>query len=75
MRAYLAVRAHDYVTHQRWMIRSFALTFAAVMLRIYIPLALVMGIGYEASYPVIAWLCWVPNLVVAQFLARSARGV
>ncbi len=75
VRAYLAVRAHDYVTHQRWMIRSFALTFAAVMLRIYIPLALVMGIGYEASYPVIAWLCWVPNLVVAQFLARSARGV
>jgi uncharacterized membrane protein len=75
VRAYLAVRAHDYVTHQRWMIRSFALTFAAVMLRIYIPFALVIGIGYEASYPVIAWLCWVPNLVVAQFLVRSARGV
>ena len=75
VRAYLAVRAHDYVTHQRWMTRSFALTFAAVMLRVYIPLALVTGIGYEASYPAIAWLCWVPNLVVAQFLVRSARGV
>ena len=75
VRAYLAVRAHDYVTHQRWMTRSFALTFAAVMLRIYIPLAVVTGIGYEAAYPAIAWLCWVPNLVVAQFLVRSARGV
>ena len=75
VRAYLAVRAHDYVTHQRWMIRSFALTFAAVMLRIYIPLALVIGMGNEASYPAIAWLCWVPNLVVAHFLVRAARGV
>jgi len=74
-RALVAVRAHDYVTHQRWMIRSFALTFAAVMLRIYIPVALATGIGYEASYPAIAWLCWVPNLVVAQLLVRSARGV
>jgi uncharacterized membrane protein len=74
-RAYLAVRARGYVTHQRWMIRSFALTFAAVMLRIYIPLALAAGIDYAVSYPAIAWLCWVPNLVVAQYLVRSARGV
>ncbi len=74
-RAYLAVRAHDYVGHQRWMIRSFALAFAAVMLRIYIPVALVSGLGFEASYPAIAWLCWVPNLIVAQLLVRSARGV
>ena len=54
---------------------SFALTFAAVMLRIYIPVALVTGIGFEAAYPAIAWLCWVPNLLVAQLLVRSARGV
>ena len=26
------------------------------------------------GYPVIAWLCWVPNLLVAQVLVRSARG-
>jgi hypothetical protein len=57
------------------MTRSFALTFAAVTLRIYIPLALAAGVGFADSYPAIAWLCWVPNLVVAQFLVRSARGV
>jgi uncharacterized membrane protein len=74
IRAWLAVRRHDYVTHQRWMIRSFALTFAAVTLRIYIPLALAAGLDYADSYPVIAWLCWVPNLLVAQLLVRSARG-
>jgi Predicted membrane protein (DUF2306) len=74
IRAWLAVRRHDYLTHQRWMIRSFALTFAAVMLRIYLPLSLAAGVDYADSYPVIAWLCWVPNLLVAQLLVRSARG-
>jgi Predicted membrane protein (DUF2306) len=73
-RAWLAVRRHDYLTHQRWMIRSFALAFAAVMLRIYIPLSQIAGFDYAASYAGIAWLCWVPNLLVAQLLVRSARG-
>jgi hypothetical protein len=74
IRAWLAVRRHDYLTHQRWMIRSFALAFAAVMLRIYIPLSQIAGFEYADSYRVIAWLCWVPNLLVAQLLVRSARG-
>jgi hypothetical protein len=74
IRAWLAVRRHDYLTHQRWMIRSFALAFAAVTLRIYIPLSQIAGFDYAASYAAIAWLCWVPNLLVAQLLVRSARG-
>ena len=61
IRAWLAVRRQDYLTHQRWMIRSFSLAFAAVMLRVYVPLSLAGGLGYADSYPVIAWLCWVPN--------------
>lgn len=72
--AWLAVRRKDYLTHQRWMIRSFSLAFAAVMLRIYMPLSAVAGLDYADAYPVIAWLCWVPNLLVAQVLVRSARG-
>jgi predicted membrane protein DUF2306 len=62
------------VTYQRWMTRSFSLAFAAVMLRIYLPVSLIAGIEYADAYPVIAWACWVPNLIVAQFLAASARG-
>jgi len=73
-RAWLAVRQRDYLTHQRWMTRSFALAFAAVMLRIYIPLSQIAGLDYADSYRVIAWLCWVPNLLLAQLLVRSARG-
>ena len=67
-RAFVAIRSRNVVAHRAWMIRNFALTFAAVMLRLYLPAALAYGIAFEAAYPVIAWLCWVPNLVVAQWL-------
>ncbi len=56
----------DFVAHERWMIRSFALTFAAVILRIYLPFAGDLVTGYTA----IAWLCWIPNLVVAKIWIR-----
>jgi uncharacterized membrane protein len=69
-RAYLAIRAGRVVVHRRWMVRNFALTFAAVTLRIYLPGAFISGTPMEVSYPVIAWLCWVPNLVVAEWLLR-----
>lgn len=68
------VRVGDIRAHERWMVRSFALTFAAVTLRIYIPLGVVLALPAELSYQVIAWLCWVPNLVVTEVLIRN-RGV
>jgi hypothetical protein len=49
------------------------LAFAAVMLRIYTPLSQIAGFDYD-DLRVIAWLCWVPNLLVAQLLVRFARG-
>lgn len=70
--AYLKIRAADYQAHREWMIRSYALCLAAVTLRIYLPLSLANGIPFEQAYPAIAWLCWVPNLIVAEwFVVRS----
>jgi len=66
--AYLRIRGGDRSAHQIWMIRSFALTLAAVTLRIYLPLSQVAGIAFPEAYRVISWLCWVPNLVVAEWL-------
>lgn len=64
--AYVAIRARDITTHRRWMVRNFALTLGALMLRLYLPGSVASGVAFEAAYPVIAWLCWVPNLVVAE---------
>jgi uncharacterized membrane protein len=68
---YASIRAGAVAAHRRWMIRSFALSFAAVTLRLYIPASHAAGIPFEAAYPAIAWLCWVPNLLVAEWIARS----
>lgn len=56
--------------HRRWMIRSFALTFAAVTLRLYIPLGILAGLSFEQIYVATAWISWVPNLVLAELYLR-----
>jgi uncharacterized membrane protein len=64
--AFLAIRRGETLVHQRWMIRSFALTLAAVTLRIYLPVSMAIGAPFDVAYPIIAWACWVPNLLVAE---------
>jgi hypothetical protein len=68
-RAYRAARAGAFAAHRAWMVRNFALTFAAVTLRIYVPLSAALGIEFAVAYPFITWLCWVPNLLLAQWHA------
>ena len=65
------IRAGRRNAHRDWMIRSYALTLAAVTLRIYIPLSQVNGLPFEEAYRAIAWLCWVPNLVAAEWFIRA----
>jgi hypothetical protein len=68
--AYFHIRKKDTVTHRKWMIRSFALTFAAVTLRLYqFPLA--MAFGQEVGYMLVAYLCWIPNLIVAELIIQN----
>ncbi len=74
-RAYKDIRNKDIEGHRQWMIRNYALTFAGVMLRIWVPVSLVMGIDFTAAYIAIAWLCWVPNLLVAEgIIRRTMKG-
>jgi hypothetical protein len=66
--------ARRFVEHRRWMVRSFALTFAAVTLRLYLPIAPIMGWDFMVAYRAISILCWVPNLIVAElYLMRDRR--
>lgn len=58
--------------HRAWMIRSAALTLAAVTLRICLPVGALTA-GLETSYPVICWLCWVPNLLAAEWLLMREK--
>lgn len=60
--------------HRRWIIRSAALTLAAVTLRIYLPVG-IMTVGFDVAYPLIAWACWVPNLLVAEWWLRRGAAL
>lgn len=64
--AYGRAREHDYVRHRVWMIRSYALTLAVVTVR-----SLFMmnppGLSYLQWYALVTWLCWVPNLLLAEW--------
>jgi len=68
--AYVQIRQRNILAHQHWMIRSYALTLAAVTLRLYIPASIMSGLSFESAYPAISWLCWVPNLIVAEWLIQ-----
>jgi uncharacterized membrane protein len=60
-----------FADHRRWMIRSFALTFGAVTLRLYLPIAPLLGFSFEDGYRAISFLSWVPNLIIAEVLLRT----
>jgi uncharacterized membrane protein len=70
-RALDAIRRREVAEHRRWMIRNYALAYAAVMLRLYLPAAVVAGADFSLAYGLIAWLCWVPNLFFAEWLLRA----
>jgi uncharacterized membrane protein len=67
-RAYQAIRSRDIVAHRRWMVRNFALTFAAVSLRLWLPGMVISGVSFHVAYAAVAWLCWVPNAIIAEAL-------
>ncbi len=58
--------------HRRWMILSFALTFAGVTLRLYLLGFMAAGFTYTEASAYLAWLCWLPNLGFAWWWLRRS---
>ncbi|MFF2371199.1 DUF2306 domain-containing protein [Agromyces sp. NPDC058110] len=83
--AYRSIRRGNVASHRAWMMRNFALTYAAVTLRIWIPLLIVLQLPFLGgdvdfdtvfanAYAAVPFLCWLPNLVVAEWLI-ARRGL
>jgi uncharacterized membrane protein len=73
--AYARIRAFHVAAHREWMIRSLALIFAAVTLRFEVPIVVAVHQGaFTPAYQVVSWLCWVPNLLWAEWYVRRTRG-
>jgi uncharacterized membrane protein len=71
--AYVRVRQGDLEAHREWMIRNYALTFAAVTLRLWLPLLMISGFAFITAYITVAWLCWIPNLIAAELYISGAK--
>ena len=85
--AYSAIRAGNKARHREWMIRNYALTFAAVTIRLWLGMLIGTQIpfletkysgNFEALfvevYRAVMWLGWVPNLIIAEFLVQPRPG-
>ena len=69
--AFDRIKKRDITAHRQWMWRSYALTFAAVTLRVYIYLtSWTFDLGQPEAYATLAWLSWVPNLIVVEVYLR-----
>jgi uncharacterized membrane protein len=64
--------ARNFTDHRAWMIRSFAMTFGAVTLRLYLPLFPLLGVDFLDGYRAVSFLAWVPNLILAELYLRGA---
>ncbi|WP_035333960.1 DUF2306 domain-containing protein [Dokdonia sp. PRO95] len=68
-----AVKNGNVELHEKFMIFSYAACFAAVTLRIWLPvLTGIMG-EFIGAYRIVSWLCWIPNIIVAILIVRNKR--
>ncbi|HZY38552.1 MAG TPA: DUF2306 domain-containing protein [Mucilaginibacter sp.] len=68
--AWLYIKNRKIDEHVYMMRRSYALAFGAVTLRFYIWLCTVFGngVGFEHNYIIIAFLSWIPNLLLVELI-------
>lgn len=69
--AYMSIRKGQVGEHQKMMIYSYAATFSAVTLRLWLPILIIIFGDFVTAYLIVAWLCWAPNLLVAYWIVGN----
>lgn len=69
--AFIAVKKGEINKHQNFMIYSYAATFGAVTLRIWLPLTTLLLGNFFKAYPIAAWLAFIPNMIAAYFIVKK----
>lgn len=70
-----SIRNYNLVKHRAFMIFSFAACFSAVTLRLWLPLLEGMTGDFVSAYRIVAWLCWIPNMLVAWLIVVNQKHV
>ena len=71
LRGVFLARAGDYAAHRRFMLRSVAVTFGAVTLRLIMPPLIAQGWSVVETYQITAWASWLPNLIAVEIYLRA----
>lgn len=70
-KGYTTIRIGAVAAHRRWMYRSYALTLSAISLRLW---KWLIVLAFEPrpmdTYRIVAWLGWVLNLLIAEWIIR-----
>ena len=70
--AFISIKQGKISKHERFMIYSYAACFGAVTLRIWLPILIALHDGrFIPAYKIVAWLAWVPNVIVAYFITKK----
>lgn len=73
LRAFLEIKNQSVKKHQKYMIYSYAACFAAVTLRIWLPILTALLQNYITAYRIVSWLCWIPNMIVAFYIVKREK--
>lgn len=72
--ALIKAKQKNFKAHRNYMIRSYALTLSAITLRAWkYGITNTMVLPPMDVYRVVAWLGWVVNLIVAEYIIRTKR--
>lgn len=73
-RSYTEIRKRNIRQHQFWMWRSYALALSAITLRMWkVILVYLFHPNPMDVYQIIAWLGWVPNLLLVEYLIKKQK--
>lgn len=73
-RAFRFIIKKEIALHQKNMLRSYALTLSAITLRIYVlVLPYFIHLYGKEMYATVAWLSWIPNLIVTETLICNKK--
>lgn len=67
------IRKGKVEAHKKFMMYSYAGTFGAVTLRIWLPLLIITLGSFKEAYQIVAWLSWVPNMIVIFFIIQNGK--
>lgn len=69
-KGYQTIKKGNIQKHEVYMIYSYVACFAAVTLRIWLPMLTASFGDFIPAYRIVAWLCWVPNIIFAYFWVK-----